>query len=82
MDYLAIANSWQVWLCAFICIGTILYQSLSFTKLCYKNAESVGLTKADCSKSFKCGMITAIGPSISCFIGAVAMIAVVGGPLA
>ncbi|MBP5212220.1 MAG: DUF5058 family protein [Pyramidobacter sp.] len=81
-DYLVIANSWQVWLCAFICIGTIAVQAIGFARLCYKNARLVGLTKEQCNKSFQCGMVTAIGPSLSCFIGATSMITVVGGPLA
>ena len=81
MDYQAIANSWQVWLCAFLCVGTIVFQAIVFAKLCFKNADLVGLSKADCTKSFRSGMTTAIGPSISCFIGAISMIAAVGGPL-
>ena len=82
MDYLKIANSWPVWLCAGACVAIIVVQAVAFAKLCYKNAPLVGLSKADCSKSFKCGMVTAIGPSLSCFIGAISMITVVGGPLA
>lgn len=82
MDYLQIANSWPVWLCAGACVAIIVVQAVAFAKLCYKNAPLVGLSKADCSKSFKCGMVTAIGPSLSCFIGAISMITVVGGPLA
>lgn len=82
MDYLQIANSWPVWLCAGACVIIIVIQSVAFAKLCYKNAPLVGLSKADCSKSFKCGMVTAIGPSLSCFIGAISMITVVGGSLA
>ena len=69
MDYLQIANSWPVWLCAGACVAFIVVQAVAFAKLCYKNAPLVGLSKADCSKSFKCGMVTAIGPSLSCFIG-------------
>lgn len=79
MDYLQIANSWPVWLCAGACVAIIVVQAVAFAKLCYKNAPLVGLSKADCSKSFKCGMVTAIGPSLSCFIGAISMITVVGG---
>ena len=82
MDYLQIANSWPVWLCAGACVAFIVVQAVAFAKLCYKNAPLVGLSKADCSKSFQCGMVTAIGPSLSCFIGAISMITVVGGPLA
>lgn len=80
--YLQIANSWPVWLCAGACVAFIVVQAVAFAKLCYKNAPLVGLSKADCSKSFQCGMVTAIGPSLSCFIGAISMITVVGGPLA
>ncbi|MFR3993157.1 MAG: DUF5058 family protein [Angelakisella sp.] len=82
MDYLQIANSWPVWLCAGACVAFIVVQAVAFAKLCYKNAPLVGLSKADCSKSSQCGMVTAIGPSLSCFIGAISMITVVGGPLA
>ncbi len=81
-DYLVVANSWQVWLCTLICIAMVLVQSAWFARLCYKNAPLVGLSKRDCFKSFQCGMVTAIGPSLSCFISAISMITVVGGPLA
>ena len=82
LDYLAIANSLPVWFCAFACIAIVVIQAVLFAMLCYKNAPLVGLSKAECGKSFRSGMITAIGPSISCFIGAISMIATVGGPLA
>lgn len=79
MDYLQIANSWPVWLCAGACVAFIVVQAVAFAKLCYKNAPLVGLSKADCSKSFKCGMVTAIGPSLSCFIGALGTILTITG---
>ena len=81
MDYLQIANSWPVWLCAGACVAIIVVQAVAFAKLCYKNAPLVGLSKADCSKSFKCGMVTAIGPSLSCFIGAISMVTAIGPSL-
>ena len=49
MDYLQIANSWPVWLCAGACVAFIVVQAVAFAKLCYKNAPLVGLSKADCS---------------------------------
>lgn len=49
MDYLQIANSWPVWLCAGACVAIIVVQAVAFAKLCYKNAPLVGLSKADCS---------------------------------
>lgn len=48
MDYLQIANSWPVWLCAGACVAIIVVQAVAFAKLCYKNAPLVGLSKADC----------------------------------
>ena len=75
-------KNWPVWLCAGACVAIIVVQSVAFAKLCYKNAPLVGLSKAECTKSFKCGMVIAVGPSLSCFIGAISMITVVGGPLA
>ena len=81
-DYLVIANSWPVWLCAFACIGVIVIQAVVFARLCWKNAPLVGLSPDQCRKSFTTGMVTAVGPSLSCFIGAITMITVVGGPLA
>lgn len=80
-DYLAIANSWPVWLCAFAAVAVVVVQSVIFARLCFKNAGLAGLTRGDCTKSFRSGMITAVGPSLSCFIGAISMIVVVGGPL-
>ena len=38
MDYLQIANSWPVWLCAGACVAIIVVQAVAFAKLCYKNA--------------------------------------------
>lgn len=42
MDYLQIANSWPVWLCAGACVAIIVVQAVAFAKLCYKNAPLVG----------------------------------------
>lgn len=81
LDYLKIANSWQVWVCAFIGVGCVLVQSIIYTRLAYKNAEIVGLSRAQCSRGFKSGMISAIGPSISVFVVVFSMVAMVGGPI-
>lgn len=45
MDYLQIANSWPVWLCAGACVAFIVVQAVAFAKLCYKNAPLVGYPK-------------------------------------
>lgn len=82
MDFLAIANSWPVWICAFLLVATVIVQTVVYSRLCYKNANEVGLSRLDCNKSFRSGMISAIGPSLSCFISAISLCAVVGGPMA
>lgn len=65
-----------MWLRAGACVAIIVVQSVAFAKLCYKNAPLVGLSKAECAKSFKCGMVIAVGPSLSCFIGAISVVMV------
>ncbi|MCQ4895634.1 DUF5058 family protein [Anaerotruncus sp. DFI.9.16] len=81
VDYLKIANSWPVWLCAFIGVGCVLVQSVIYTRLAYKNAPAAGLTSAQCSRGLKSGLISAIGPSISVFVVVFSMVAIVGGPI-
>lgn len=64
-----------MWLCEGACVAIIVVQSVAFAKLCYKKAPLVGLSKAECTKSFKCGMVIAVGPSLS-FIGAISVVMV------
>ncbi len=76
-----VSNSLGVWICALIAVSVILVQSILYVRLAFKNAEKVGLTKQQCIKGLRSGMISSIGPSISVFVVVFGMAAVIGGPL-
>ena len=80
-EILKIANSWPVWLCAFSGTAMVLIQTVLFARLAFKNAPGVGLTKEDCKRGFKSGLISSIGPSMSVFILVFSMVSIIGGPL-
>lgn len=76
-----VANSLGVWLCAFVVVSIVIVQAALYCKLAFKNAAGVGLTKEDCIKGFRTGVISSIGPSISVFVVVFSLAAIIGGPL-
>lgn len=81
MDVTTVANSWPIWICAIISVGIVLGQALSYVRLGVKKCEMVGLTKKDCGKAFRSGMISAIGPAIASVLVVLSMLAVIGSPV-
>lgn len=80
-DVTTVANSWPIWICAVISVGIVIGQALSYVKLGVSKCELVGLTKKDCTKAFRSGMISAIGPSIASVLVVLSMLAVIGSPV-
>ncbi|WP_352419299.1 DUF5058 family protein [Proteiniborus sp.] len=76
-----VSNSLGVWICALIAVSVVLVQSILYVRLAFKNAEKVGLSKQQCVKGLRSGIISSIGPSISVFVVVFGMAAVIGGPL-
>lgn len=81
VDVSSVSNSLGVWICALIAVSVILIQSVLYVRLAFKNAEKVGLTKQQCVKGLRSGIISSIGPAISVFVVVFGMAAVIGGPL-
>lgn len=80
-EILKIANQPILWpLCAVV-VAITLVQALLYTRLANKTAVKLGISKETCSKAFKAGLLTAIGPAISGFIVMVGMISVIGAPM-
>lgn len=80
-ETLKIANTPLLWI---ICAGTVLItliQSILYLRLSKKTSEALGISRERCSKAFKTGIITSIGPSISVFVIMVGLMAVIGGPM-
>lgn len=80
-EILKIANELGVWLIAAIIVTIVAVQSVLYMKLAYKTADKLGMNKEICSKAFRTGLVTAIGPVIAVFIIMVGMMSVVGGPI-
>lgn len=78
---LQVANSWVLWLIAFLIVAVVLFQSIVYTILSFKVADKIGLSRERCKRGFRAGMVSAIGPSISVFVVMVGMMSVVGGPI-
>lgn len=81
MDIAKIANEAGVWICAFIAVSIVVIQALLYMRLSFKTAKEVGLSKEQCWKGFRSGIISSIGPSMSVFVVVFSMAVIIGGPL-
>lgn len=82
MDYLAIANSFPMWLAAGVAISLVVFQGILFAVKSYKTGKAIGLTEMQMKDAMKSSMITSIGPSIVILTGLLALLVTVGGPMA
>ncbi len=80
-EILKIANEIGVWLAATPVVIVTAIQAMIYTRLARKTAKELNVSDEKCSKAFKTGLITAIGPVIAIFIVMVGMMSVIGGPI-
>ena len=81
-ELLQIANKPIFWILCSFPVFICLLQSIFYIRLSKKTAKEVGLSQEQCNSAFRSGLINAIGPSIGVFIVLVAMMSVIGGPMA
>lgn len=81
MEYLSIANSPFMWLACAPTVAIVMIQVVLFTKRSLIVADKAGISRKDCFKAFRTGVITAIGPSIATTIILVGMISSLGAPI-
>ena len=83
-SYLEIANSPWMWVAAIPVVVVTAIQGFIFAKKAINASKTgaVNLTGEQCRKAFKVGAISAIGPAVSVFIVMIALIAVIGAPMA
>lgn len=83
-DYLEVANDPWMWVMAIPLVLIVGFQAITFTKKSFNASKvnAVNLTKKQCIQAFRVGAISAIGPAVSVFIVMVALMAVIGGPMA
>jgi len=76
-----VANEAGVWIIALAIVLVVLVQSILYTRLAFKVASSVHLTRSECFRGLRSGVISALGPCIAILIVMVGMITVIGAPI-
>lgn len=84
LNALEIANSPAIWVLASIAVIAVLVETLLFLRLAKKSAglKEIGLTKKQCNRALRAGIVSAIGPAFGVFIVMIGLISVLGGPIA
>jgi len=81
MEYLEIANSPLMWCMCLPLVVLVMAQVVVFARKTIAAARLAGISKEDCMKAFRTGMISAIGPSAAVFIVMVGLMSVIGAPM-
>lgn len=82
MDNLTIANSAMVWLLCGITVVIAFVQAILYMRMAHKTAAKAQIPQDVTKKSFRIGLISAIGPALGVFIVMVGLMASIGGPMA
>lgn len=83
MNALEVANSPAVWALAAIAVVAVIIEIILFFRLAGKSAKlgEVNLTKKQCNRALRAGVVSAIGPAFGVFIVMIGLVAVLGGPI-
>lgn len=82
LKYLETANHPLMWLFCIPAVALVVVQALMFAKRAWSTGPQMGVSKEKMRLAAKSSAIASIGPSIVIVIGAVSLLASVGGPLA
>lgn len=82
MSYKTIANSPLMWYACLPIVILAIVQVTVFVKMVLGTADLAGISRKDCFKAFRTGMLSAIGPSIALFIVMTGLLASIGAPMA
>ena len=78
----AFMNSPGLWIACSIMVFVAVVQSFIYVRRAIKFAKELGYSKEVISRCIRSSAITAIGPACSIGVGVVALMGVIGGPLA
>lgn len=83
-NYLEIANSSTIWWLCSITVGIAFLQAVLYMIMAQRTVAKAPALVAPgvAGKSFRIGLITAIGPALGVFIVMVGLMAAIGGPMA
>ncbi len=83
MNALEVANSPAIWGLAAISVIAVLIEIILFFRLARKASKmkEVNLTKKQCNRALRAGVVSAIGPAFGVFIVMIGLVSVLGGPI-
>lgn len=81
-NYLEIANKPAFWIIAIIMVSVVVLQVVIFMRKAFKTSKVMGITEDQIKTTIRASIITSIGPSFAILIGLVALISLIGSPMA
>ena len=81
-NYLEVANSLPFWIIALVMISVVIFQSIIFMKKAFATGRKIGITEDQFKTTIRSAVITSFGPSFAVLIGLVALISLIGSPMA
>ncbi len=81
-EYLAIANDFGFWVIAVFMVMIVVFQSVLFMRKAWSTGLEMGLEAKQMKAGLRSAVITSLGPSFAVLIGMVALVALIGAPLA
>lgn len=79
---LNVANSPLMWLTTGIAIAVVILQAIIFYRKSWKTGQRLGLSAESMKEATKAAAITSFGPSIAVATGLLALIYIIGAPMA
>ena len=79
---LEVMNTWPFWVVGGLLVVWVLFQALLYVRLSFKEAEKIGFPKEKLKTAIGNGAFVAIGPSMASVAVLIALMAVLGGPIA
>lgn len=81
-NYLEVANKPAFWIIAIIMVAVVIIQAVIFMRKAFKTSRNIGITEEQIKTTIRASIITSIGPSFAILIGLVALISLIGSPMA
>ena len=83
INALEVANSPAIWGLAAIAVAAVFVEIILFFRLARRASKigEVNLTKKQCNRALRAGVVSAIGPAFGVFIVMIGLVAVLGGPI-
>ena len=63
IDYMQVANDPKLWLVTIPVISVVVIQAILYVRNGLSHASEVRLSKEECKKAFKVGIVSSLGPS-------------------